>query len=113
MKLPSWMFSGHTTTTVEKPTVQQMQELIEEAEDYDRLTNMKGWARIVQSMVEEINGEIAKATAQKMCPDIMVVYVQYWNAKRELLDNALGRIADIRKQRDEIVEQFKTKEDSV
>jgi hypothetical protein len=88
----------------EKAIEQEQQEICELATRFDNL-NLAGFNRILEMMAEKVNATIAEATEHKGDPAKQCVYVNRWDAQRELLDAAQAYVEDTRKRRDEINEQ--------
>lgn len=110
MNLPKWatnLFRNETTTSAPKPSIEQMKEVIDAAQDFDKLVVMPGWERACKFMVGEVNSEIAEATQYKYETSRQAVHVTRWDAKRELLDGLYGYINSMQRSRDEIVSQYR------
>jgi len=89
-----------------------MNEIVAQAERYDRLIAEPGWAEIMALMAEKINNSIVAATTPPENGEGVVenalaktIQITRWDAQRELLDLALGHIKTIRDERDRLEEQ--------
>jgi hypothetical protein len=93
----------------EKPTLEQLKDQIELAEQFDKLQNLPIWQKLLERMALEVNGELTESTKYIYDPVRQTAHVVRWCAKRELLDNTLGWIDGVQLERDRIVAEF-TKE---
>ena len=91
----------------EQPTLEQIREVIELAEQFDKLQAMPGWEKVLKYLAGEVNGELTSVTGRKKNPRLQQVFVIRWDAKRELLDNLLGWIDGQQAERDRIVAEVK------
>jgi hypothetical protein len=91
----------------EKPLVEQLKEQIELAEEFDRLQAFSGWEKVLKFMAAEINGTLTEATRSEYDPAKQAVFVNQWNAKRELLDKTIAYMESAQNERDRIVEEYK------
>ncbi len=91
----------------EQPTAEQMKEVIDLAEEFDKLQGFPVWEKIVRQMGLEVQGELIEATKFKYEPVRQVTHTTRWDAKRELLDNLLGWIDSTQAERDRIIQEFK------
>lgn len=105
---------GHKPTeTQQKTPLEQAKEVIDKAERFDRLVREPGWEDILTYMATNVQGEIAEATKYVYEPDLARNHVLVWNAKRSLLDGAIGYIESIQRSRDEIVSQYRKEKEEV
>lgn len=91
----------------EKSTPEQMKEVIDLAEEFDRLQGLPVWERLVRQMGMEVQAELIEATKYKYEPERQRTHTMRWDAKRELLDNVLGWIDSTQNERTRIIEDFK------
>jgi hypothetical protein len=91
----------------EQTTPEQMKEVIDLAEEFDRLQGLPVWEKIVRQMGMEVQTELIEATKFKYEPVRQVAHTTRWDAKRELLDNVLGWIESTQGERDRIIAEFK------
>lgn len=89
----------------EQPTLEQIRQVIEQAEKFDKLQAMPGWEDILKFLAAEVNGTLTEAAGMKRKPILQKTFVVRWDAKRELLDNMLGWIDQQQAERDRIVEE--------
>lgn len=90
-----------------RPTVEQMRDVIDLADLFDKLQALPVWEKIVRQMGIEVQAELIEATKFKYEPVRQVSHVTRWDAKRELLDNVLGWIDSTQAERNRIIEEFK------
>lgn len=91
----------------EKTIWEQQKEVIDLAEEFDRLTALPAWEKALRFMAEGVNGNLVEATKYKKNPRLMAVYVTRWDARREALDDLVGWINNTLTERDRIVEDYK------
>lgn len=91
----------------EKPTIEQMKEVIDLAEEFDRLQVLPVWEKLVRHMGGEVQGELLEATKFKYEPTRQTAHTIRWDAKRELLDSLLGWIESTQAERTRIVDEFR------
>jgi len=91
----------------EKPTLEQMKEVIDQAEEFDRLQALPVWEKMIKHLGMEVNAELIEATKYKYEPVRQTAHTVRWDAKRELLDNFLGWMESTQRERDRIVEEFR------
>lgn len=91
----------------EKPTFEQMKEVIDLADEFDRLQAFPVWEKILRRLGTEVNGELVEATKFKYEPQRQSVHTIRWDAKREFLDNTLGWIEATQRERDRIIEEYR------
>lgn len=91
----------------EKTTAEQLKEVIETAEQFDALQRMAGWEKILLHFGTEVQGELLESTKYKYEPERQRVHVIRWDAKRELLDSAIGYIESLQGERDRILAEYK------
>lgn len=90
-----------------KDTMEQMRDVIDLAVEFDKLQGLPVWAKVLERMGAEVNGELVEATKFKYEPVKQTTHTIRWDAKRELLDNTLGWIESTQRERDRIVNEFK------
>jgi hypothetical protein len=91
----------------DRPTVEQMRDVIDLADMFDKLQALAVWEKIVRQMGMEVNAELIEATKYKYEPVRQTAHTTRWDAKRELLDNLLGWIESTQAERARIIEDFK------
>lgn len=91
----------------EKPTAEQMKEVIDLAEEFDRLQALPVWEKIVVRAGTEVNAELIEATKYKYEPVRQTTHTVRWDAKRELLDNMLAWMEATQRERQRIIDEFK------
>lgn len=84
-----------------------MKDVIDQAEEFDRLQAQPVWEKVLRRMGNEVNGELVEATKYKYEPVRQTAHTVRWDAKRELLDNLLGWMESMQRERDRILEDFK------
>jgi hypothetical protein len=92
-------------------TAEQMKEIIDLAEQFDRLQSVPGWEKVIKWLGSEVIGELSDAAKYKFDPVKRLTHVDYWNAKREMLDGLLGWMDSTQKERDRIVEEYRERID--
>jgi len=90
-----------------RPTYEQMRDVIELAEEFDRLQGTPVWEKILKKLGAEVNGELVEATKFKYEPQRQVTHTVRWDAKREMLDGILGWMESMQRERDRIIEEFR------
>lgn len=95
----------------QQTTLEQMKEVIDSAEEFDRLQSLGAWEKVLRYLGAEVNGELIDATKHKYDPVKQSVHVQRWDAKREMLDKLQGWIESTQNERDRIVEEYKERAD--
>ena len=96
----------------EKPLLEQLKEQIDLAEEFDRLIAFSGWEKVLKFMAAEVNGTLTEATRSEFDPQKQAIFVNQWNAKRELLDKTLAWIETIQKERDRLVADYREAENA-
>lgn len=91
----------------EKATYEQMQEVIDLAEEFDKLQHLPVWEKILRRQGAEVNSELVEATKYKYEPVRQTAHTVRWDAKREMLDNLLGWMESTQAERDRIIEEFR------
>ncbi len=84
-----------------------MKEVIDQAEEFDKLQVLPVWEKILRRLGSEVNGELIEATKFKYEPVRQTAHTVRWDAKRELLDNLLGWMESTQAERERIIEEFK------
>lgn len=95
------------TPDPERSTPEQMKEVIDLAEEFDRLQGLPIWERILRQMAMEVQAELIEATKFKYEPNRQTAHTVRWDAKRELLDNLIHWIDSTQNERQRIVDEFK------
>jgi len=95
----------------EKSTVDQMKEVIELAEGFDRLQALPVWEQIVLHLGKSVTAELMDATKFKFEPARAQVHTIRWDAKREVVDDLLGWIEATQNERARLIEEFSRKGD--
>jgi|SRR5215831_20191420 len=88
-----------------RSTAEQMREVIELAEQFDRLQQLPVWETILKHLAAEVNGELVEATKYRYEPARQVTHTVRWDAKRELLDGLLGWMEATQRERNRIKEE--------
>ena len=91
----------------EKSIFEQQKEVIDAAEEWDRLTTFPAWTKALRFMAEEVNATLVESTKHVGDPAKMMWLVNEWNAKRQLLDNLQAQIESDMRERDRIVAEYK------
>src|SRR5258708_4626799 len=91
----------------EIPTFEQMKEVIDLAEEFDKVQGLPVWEKILRRMGTEVNAELVEATRFKYEPNRQVAHTVRWDGKRELLDNLLGWMEATQRERNRILDEFK------
>lgn len=84
-----------------------MKEVIELAEEFDRLQALPVWEKVIRQLGTEVQGELIEATKFKYEPVRQTAHTIRWDAKRELLDSLLGWIDSTQAERTRIIEEFR------
>src|SRR5262249_214810 len=71
-------------------TYEQMKEVIDLADEFDKLQHLPIWEKLLRRLGTEVNAELVEATRFKYEPNRQVAHTMRWDAKRELLDNLLA-----------------------
>lgn len=113
---PTWAVNlynrvrGATTSTAPKRSLEDMKDVIDAAEDFDKLVVMPGFERVCKHLVASVNAEISEATQYKYEPERQRVHVIRWDAKRELVDSMMSYVDSMQRTRDEVVEQYRNRD---
>lgn len=91
----------------ERSTYDQMKEVIDLAEEFDKLQVMPIWEKILRRMGADVNSELLEAARFKYEPVRQTTHTVRWDAKRELLDDVLAWIEATQRERDRIIQDFK------
>jgi hypothetical protein len=91
----------------EKPTLEQMKEVIDLADEFDKLQHLPVWEKILKHLGAEVNSELIEATKFRYEPVRQTAHTVRWDAKRELLDGMLGWIESTQNERERIIEEFR------
>jgi hypothetical protein len=91
----------------EKPTLEQMKEVIDQADEFDKLQLLPVWEKILKRLGAEVQAELVEATKFKYEPVRQTAHTVRWDAKRELLDNLLGWMESTQVERERIIEEFR------
>lgn len=90
-----------------RPTLEQMKEVIDQADEFDKLQNLPVWEKILRHLGTEVNAELIEATKFKYEPIRQTAHTVRWDAKRELLDGLLGWIESTQQERTRIIDEFR------
>lgn len=91
----------------DKPTYEQMKDVIELAEEFDRLQLLPVWEKVIRHLGMEVQGELIEATKFKYEPVRQTAHTVRWDAKRELVDSLLAWIDSTQAERTRITEEFR------
>jgi hypothetical protein len=91
----------------ERSTPEQMKDVIDLAEEFDRLQGLPVWEKVLKQMAIEVQAELVEATKYRYEPVRQMAHTVRWDAKRELLDNVLAWIDATQTERLRIIEEFK------
>lgn len=94
----------------EKPTFEQMKEVIELAEEFDRLQRLPVWEKVLRFLGAEVNSALIEQSKCLFDADQGRVRHLIWNSKRGLLDDLLAWIDSTQNERDRIIKDFKEME---
>lgn len=94
----------------EKPTYEQMKEVIDLAEMFDKLQQLPVWEKILRFLGAEVNSALLDQSKCIFDAEQGRVRHLIWNAKRGLLDDMLGWIESTQGERDRIMGEFKERE---
>jgi hypothetical protein len=97
----------------ERSTPEQMKEVIDLAEEFDRLQGLPVWEKVVRQMASEVQAEIVEATKYRYEPVRQTAHTVRWDAKREMLDNILGWIEQTQNERTRIIDEFKKAKENI
>lgn len=96
----------------EKSLIEQLKEQIDLAEQFDTLQALPGWEKVLRFMGAQVNSTLAEATQAEYDPAKQAIFVNQWNAKRELLDKTIAYMESAQNERDRIVEEYKEMRDA-
>jgi hypothetical protein len=105
-------FKPRQTAEPDKSVFEQQKEIIDEAEQFDRLTRDPAWLKALEYMADQVNSSLIEATTHKEDPAKMMWQVVRWDAKRELLDDLQARVSQPMAERDRIVQELKELENA-
>jgi len=94
----------------EQPTLEQLKQVIEQAERFDKLQALPVWEDILRFLLGQIN---TAAEEQAKCiydPEQGRIRHLIWNSKRQIVDDMQGWIESTQVERDRIIEMFNSKE---
>lgn len=91
----------------EKPTFEQMKEVIDLAEMFDRLQMLPVWEKVLRFLGSEVNSALLEQSKCLFDADQGRTRHLIWNSKRDLLDSMLGWIEATQAERDRIIDEFK------
>jgi hypothetical protein len=94
----------------EKPTYEQMKEVIDLAEMFDALQRLPVWERILRFLGAEVNSALIEQSKCLFDAEQGRVRHLIWNSKRGLLDDMLGWIEATQAERDRIMVEFKERQ---
>lgn len=95
----------------EKPTLEQMKDVIELAGEFDKLQALPVWEKILRFMGREVNMALLAQAKCEFDPEQGRVRHLIWNSKRGLLDDLQAWIESTQNERDRIGKEFKEIED--
>lgn len=105
-------FKKKPAPPVEKSVFEQQKEIIDEAEEFDRLAALPAWSKALRRLAARVNNSIIEATEHKEDPAKMMWMVVRWDAQREMLDDLQAYINSIINERDRIVAEIKERQDA-
>lgn len=88
-----------------------MKEVVDAAESFDKLVLMPGWEKVLLFLANQVQKEISESTIYKYEPQRQQVHVIRWDAKRELLDDAIAYVQGTQDERDRIVSEFRERQE--
>jgi hypothetical protein len=91
----------------EKPTYEQMKDVIDLAEMFDKLQGTPVWEKILRFLGSEVNSALLDQSKCLFDAEQGRVRHLIWNSKRGLLDDMLGWIESTQRERDRIMGEFK------
>lgn len=94
----------------EKPTYEQMKEVIDLAEMFDKLQHLPVWEKILRFLGAEVNSALLDQSKCIFDAEQGRIRHLIWNSKRGLLDDMLGWIESTQMERDRIMGEFKERE---
>src|SRR5271169_1951168 len=96
----------------EKSLIEQLKEQIDLAQEFDTLQALPGWEKVAKFMAQEVHATLLEATRMEFDPAKQAIFVNKWNAKRELLDKAISFMESAQRERDRIIEEYKEARDA-
>ena len=103
------MMPRPTAPEPEKPTYEQMKEVIDLAEMFDALQRLPVWEKVLSRMAFAMNAELVEAANKKYDREARMMHVDMYHAKREILDDLQGWMEATQMERDRIMVEFKEK----
>jgi len=94
----------------EKPTYEQMKEVIDLAEMFDTLQRLPVWEKVLHRMAAAMNRELVEAANKKYDREARMMHVDMYHAKREILDDLQGWMEATQMERTRIMGEFKEKQ---
>ena len=91
----------------EKPTWEQMKEVVDLAEEFDRLQALPVWEKVLSRLALGMNAELLEAANKKYDRVLRMMHCDMYHAKREALDDLQGWIEATQRERDRIIEDFR------
>jgi hypothetical protein len=91
----------------EKATWEQMKDVVDQAEEFDRLQALPVWEKILGRLALGMNAELVEASNKKYDRELRMMHCDMYHAKREALDDLQGWIEATQRERDRIIEEFK------
>lgn len=91
--------------------MEEEERIIAQASRFDELVTLPAWNEVLEHAVARVNDEILEATKPPTeefyldWPEIQKIHVVRWNAQREIVDAIQALVADIRKERDRILQE--------
>jgi len=91
----------------DKPTYEQMKEVIDLAEMFDALQHLPVWQKVLERMAATMNHELVEAANKKYDREARMMHVDMYHAKREVLDDLQGWMEATQNERTRIMSEFK------
>lgn len=104
------MFPRMQPPEPEKPTYEQMKEIIDLAEMFDRLQQLPVWEKVLSRVALAMNAELVEAANKKYDREARMMHADMYHAKREILDDLQGWMEATQRERDRITQEFKERQ---
>lgn len=91
----------------DKETLEQLKEVIDLADQFDRLQALPIWEKVIRHLGEHVQAALLEQSKHIYNPEMGRICHTIWNAKREAVDDLLGWIDATQRERDRIVEEYK------
>ena len=78
------MMPEHRPMEADKPTYEQMKEVIDLAEMFDALQHLPVWQKVLERMAATMNHELVEAANKKYDREARMMHVDMYHAKREI-----------------------------